>query len=313
MSKEIERKIHFFYMRAYELKVGSNEMNRHSDPADIITQISGLPFAGAATQSRFRRLQSGDVNFIELANNQGPGIIRGKFALSRRSALPELEQQGVLTQLNIPPNSGLAELTHFVYYPTTDVLGVEFNFYGPRTSALRDYLRIKSRNFKNPIEYIDTTPILNQDIDSLLRDMGEVNIFQMEVARNELNIVEELNNDLQSAFKAAANLSDAESVEVVLRKRKYAREGFPFPFSVRKLKEFLSSTDNRERVNKFKVNAASVREERNKNFDLLEDKMVAAKKVATIDSRRRSVDSDSMFNAIEEAYDELSDNFIRRR
>lgn len=51
--------------------------------------------------------------------------------------------------------------------------------------------------------------------------------------------------------------------------------------------------------------------EKNKAFDLLEDKMISTKSVITIDDKRRAVESTSMYNAIDEAYHELRDNFAR--
>lgn len=306
--KTIERKIHFFYFDIKELRGSSNDFFDHSNPFDIFEGISKLGFAGNHLKSRFMYYSNNDVSFLNDINiNQNE--IRGKFAISRRSALPELEKDGVLEPLNIPANSGLAEITHFIYFHEKKVLGVEFNFHGPRPTSLVNYLLLKSKNFQNPFEYIDLNPILNKDLDILLQEIGEINLLQMEVARNELSIIEELDEDLFSAFNSVAKVSDAESVEIVMRKKKYAREGFKWPFSKAKLKSLLSTEDNRQKINKLKVNAESRFEERSRMFDLLEDKMIRSKQVVILDNRSRSVDSNSMYKKIEEAYIELKDNF----
>lgn len=306
MSGSITRKIHFFRFHVHELQ--GNEFQTHSNPVEVIENIAKLKFMGDHDKSRFYFYPNNDVCFLHDVNIKD-NRVEGRFALSRRSSLPELEKDGILEPLKIPHNSGLAEITHFIFYPDNNVLGVEFNFFGPRANSLSFYLRNKSRNFEKPFEYIELSPILNQDIDALLKDVGEVNLFEMEVARNELEVVKELNEDLYSAFESAANVSDAESVEVVLRKKRYSREGFTFPFSRKKIKELLSTGDNRQKINKFRVNAESHSEKQKKDFDLLEDKMIVSKKVTALGERSRSIDSSDMFAKIREAYNELKDNF----
>ncbi|WP_100406275.1 hypothetical protein [Bacillus solitudinis] len=309
MSNTVNRKIHFFRIEFFESQAGSSNFRMHSDPINVIENITKLNFMGDHQKSRFKYYQNNDVSFLNEISTSSLGL-RGKFALSRRSSLPELETEGVLKPLIIPANSGLAEITHFVYFPQKNVVGVEFNFFGPRATSLGNYLLDKSSNFNNRFEYIKIVPILNQDVDNQLSDMGEVNLFTMEVARNELALIEELDRDLYSAFDSAAKVTDeAESVELVLRKKKYSRGGFTLPFSKEKLKSILSIGDNRQKFNKLKVDAQSRSEERNKVFDLLEDKMITSKKVTTLGGRSRSVDSESMFEKIEEAYNDLESNF----
>ncbi len=304
----ITRKIHFFHFDIKELRARSNNFHHHTNPMEIFEKISRLSFMGNHPKSRFMYYSNNDVSFLNDVNIIG-NKVRGKFAISRRSSLPELEIDGSLAPLNIPANSGLAEITHFIYFHDQKVIGVEFNFYGPRTNSLKNYLLEKSQNFSNPFEYIDIKPILNMDLDFQLHDIGEISLMQMEVARNELAILKELDQDLFSAFDTASKVSDAESVEIILRKKKYSREGFSLPFSKKKLKELLSIEDNRQKINKLKVNAESETEHINKTFDLLEDKMIMSKQIIVLDKRSRAVDSESMFEKIEEAYIELKENF----
>ncbi|GEM02198.1 hypothetical protein SAMN05421839_10573 [Halolactibacillus halophilus] len=307
-NNEIIRKIHFFRFEISELQPGTNNFQRHSNPKEVFKNIAELELKGDHERSRFKYYLNNDVSFL-IDTNISADSIQGRFAISRRSALPEIETAGVLKPLEIPMNSGLAEIIHFIYYPADDVLGVEFNFFGPRATGLSAYLREKSRHSSNPFEFIKLNPILNQDLDTLLQDVGEINFFQMEISRNDLSVLENLDRDLYSAFESAANVSDAESVEVILRKKKYSRGGFPLPFSKSSLKDLLSTSDNRQKINRMKVDAESLSEKNNKTFDLLEDKMITSKKVTTIGERSRSVDFESMFERINEAYLELKGNF----
>lgn len=308
-TNTVRRKIHFFHLKLLELPGGSKDFQKHLDTQRILSEIASFPFLGDHQQSRFLNHQNNDVSFLNDIDATVAKQIRGRFALSRRSALPNLETGGVLSPLNIPANSGLAEITHFIYFPNKEVIGIEFNFNGLRPTAMKNYLLEKSRNTHKPFEYIELNPILNKDLDLQLQDMGELNLFSMEISRNDLAIVEELDRDLHSAFKSAADVSDAETVEVTLKKKKYSRGGFPLPFSKEKIKELLSTGDNRQKINRLSTYAESKSDNSSKRFDLLEDKMIRSKKVTTIDPRSKAVDSTSMFSVIEEAYTELEDNF----
>ncbi|MDH6670117.1 hypothetical protein M2277_000761 [Paenibacillus sp. LBL] len=308
----INRKIHFFRIDLYELRQGSNSLRPHTDPYGVFDYISNLQFNGNNPLSRYLYLLSGDVHLIEMDSTSTASEIKGRFAVSRRSSLPELENQGKLTGLIIPANAGLAEITHFVFYPIAGVVGLEFNFYGPRASALKDYVLEKSRTYSNPTVHIEITPILNLDVDRQLRSIGnEVSLVQIEVAKNSIGIIEQLDSNLKNAFEAAASISEAETVEVILRKKKYSKRGFGFPFVKQKLNDFLTRQSNRDQIHRFKMVGEDITTEKNKAFDLLEDKMISTKSVITVDDKRRAVDSTSMYNAINEAYHELRDNFAR--
>ncbi|MBX0319739.1 hypothetical protein [Shouchella clausii] len=310
-SKDIERKIHFFYVRFSQTQVSSSNFADHPDPGEIINRIADLQFRGEHLKSRYKHYPNDDVSFlIDTEMSEKEDYLKGRFAISRRSALPELEVEGALKTLSIPANSGLAEITHFIYFKEKKILGVEFNFHGPRATALTNYLEEKSNNFKDRFDFVEIRPILNQDIDAQLQDVGEVNLFKMEVARNELELLRELDEDLHSAFEGAAKVSDEfESIEVALIKKKYSRGGFRLPFTRKSLKELLSKDDNRQKINSLKVDAESISDGKAKVFDLLEDKMIVSKKIAAQSPISRSVDSKSMFQKIEEAYNELKDNF----
>jgi len=308
----INRKIHFFRIGIFELRQGSNSLHPHTDPFGVFDHISKLIFNGNDPLSRYLYLPSGDVNLIEMDSSSTVTEIKGRFAVSRRTSLPELEDQGVLKGLNIPANAGLAEITHFIFYPIAGVIGLEFNFYGPRANSLKDYVVEKSRTYSNPAAHIEITPILNLDVDRQVRAIGdEVSLIQIEIAKNSIGITEQLDKSLKSAFDSAASISDAETVEVILRKKKYSKTGFSFPFSKQKVIEFLTQQPNREQIHRFKLIGQDATTEKNKTFDLLEDKMISTKSVITVDDKRRAVESTSMYNAINEAYYELRDNFSK--
>lgn len=61
-------------------------------------------------------------------------------------------------------------------------------------------------------------------MDRQVRSIGnEVSLVQIEVAKNSIGITEQLDTSLKNAFEAAASISEAETVEVILRKRSMRR------------------------------------------------------------------------------------------
>ena len=56
------------------------------------------------------------------------------FRAIRRSGLPQVERGGELEDLYIPTAAGLAEAIHVVFFDH-NIVGADFNFYGPRMSG----------------------------------------------------------------------------------------------------------------------------------------------------------------------------------
>lgn len=54
-----------------------------------------------------------------------------------------MEQAGALSDLRIPTHAGLAETIHIVVFPD-NIVGADFNFFGPRLSRFSRYLKEKA-------------------------------------------------------------------------------------------------------------------------------------------------------------------------
>ena len=68
------------------------------------------------------------------------------FCQIRRTGLPQLEQAGTVSDLKIADNAGLVEAVHVVFFPD-NIVGADFNFYGPRLSRLGYYLRVNPQSY----------------------------------------------------------------------------------------------------------------------------------------------------------------------
>jgi hypothetical protein len=130
----VERKIYF-----YRANVGTDGGGRPLafNPTTALRHINGLRFNDAG-----RYLVEGDAALCCWVDRPNP---RQRFRLGqiRRSGLPQVEQGGALTDLPIPANSGLVEAIHVVSF-ANNIVGSDFNFYGPRMSRLSVYLHEKA-------------------------------------------------------------------------------------------------------------------------------------------------------------------------
>lgn len=307
----VMKKIQFFNVEMLAFNARRNTLEAITDQRpvsiQIMNQIGALTFSDTQP-SRYLEMDANNALFMLIDSIQE--YICGRLIISRRNLLPEVEEQGQLTPLVIPVEAGLAEATHFVYFPAYKVLGLEFNFFGPRPSKFSEYIPNKASDFVN---VINLQPILRLDVEEQLNRMGEISLLQIEAHRNAVGILNELNESLGAAFEAAANLSEAETVEIILRKRRHARHGFDFPFSRRRLIELLSTIGSREMINKFRGETLNTRQNQNPKFDFLEDKFISSRQVTRVDEISRAIDTVSMHIAIRDAFEELRTQIVFER
>jgi hypothetical protein len=260
--------------------------------------------------SRYYQIQEGNVLFVIIDFQSSKDYIEGRAIVSRKNLLPELEQNGELKPLTdiIPSNSGLAETSHFVYFLEKSIIGFETNYYGPRPTQLAAYLQSKANNI---IEAINLKPILNLDVENKLKNIREVALLSIEIHKNGAYVLQQLNENLSRAFEAAASFSEAETVEIILRKKKYSKKGFIINQIKDKILNILSDQSSREQFLKFRGDAYyNNGEQALRHFDLLEDKMIVTKKVLLVDKKSKKVNSKSAYSAIIQSYNELHDVFI---
>jgi hypothetical protein len=98
---------------------------------------------GAETTPNARYFQCADgVNLLaeaRLVSGSKPGLA----LYTRRSVnLPRQEQDGVISDLNLPRRGTLAEATFVTFFPR-NIIGVLYNYQGPAASRLPEYLNAK--------------------------------------------------------------------------------------------------------------------------------------------------------------------------
>lgn len=305
------RKIMFYRVEigvqeAQELRVVSSQQEIEFVVSNAINFLNQLEFNYEEFNSRYHRMGNGNDIFIMIDSNVA-GVVEGRLITSRRGALPSIESSGNLTELPLRDEEGLAEITHFIYFYRQKILGMEFNFYGPKSSNLTQYLQAK---LPGVIDMFRITPVISNEISQLLEnDNFRLTMLNISACRNGVEIVRQLNDSLGSAFEAAANASEAEEIEITLKRRSRSRDTFGSRgFCFRNFME--NAFFHREEFSKLKV--GYIQNEENKIIDLLNEKLCVQKDVELQNDRYRTLNSFSVYNAIREAFEELGEELIIR-
>lgn len=288
----VERKVFF-----YRANCGLEESGKllPFDPTAALKKIEAIPL-----DKRYATFTPGQLTLLWIDSLKPPFRIR--IGNSRRSGLPSVEKGGVLKPLSITSDSGIAEQTHVVFFPD-NIVGVEFNFYGPRPGRLAAYMLALAEGCFAELAF---EALFRQDVAEKLKRFQDIRLFDLKIRRSYADTVAQADQDLGGAFKAAANAANAEELQIVMR---------PAPRSHKTLKASLLASAKKLLGNKglqteasrFIVKGLDRETERIEELDLLSDELVAKKKIILQDSRFRTLNSASAYSVIEEAYDELKD------
>lgn len=298
----LERKIHFY--RA-DTGVDGGGRPLPFDPAPALTAIAGLPFADGPAG---RYMVGDDGNAVCVWPGGGRALQTLRFCQIRRTGLPQLEQAGTVSDLNIAADAGLLEPVHVAFFPD-NIVGADFNFYGPRLSRLGYYLRVKSGN---AVPLASFYPLLRHDVAEQLDHLTELRLFDLKVKASYVEIVRQADASLGDAFAANARVLDGEveELELVLKPSKDARHG-ALQRLIAPLKALVRGRELRENARRFQVRGKHDETGKVEVIDLLRDQLIARKQILRLGERSRAVNSTSAFEAIRAAHDELGDDLRR--
>lgn len=295
----VERRVFF-----YRVNLGQDNAGRpvRFNAAAAMQHIDGLPYAPAG------RYVAGPDNTSLCAwidnGRQQPCMRLGTI---RRGGFPQVERSGVLSDLTLTADAGLAEVTHLAFFPQ-NILGAVFNFYGPRPTRLASYL-LGTRVPGIPPD-ITIEPLLRQDVLNQFNRLGNLRLFDLKIRRSYADTVATADESLGAAFQAAAAAGEADLVQVVLRtnRRRTSHLAQHLATAARRL---LRRHDLREEAERFVVAGVDTQTERVVEVDLLSDKLVSVKRIVSQGGRSKALDADSAYEAITTAHQELRDELHR--
>jgi hypothetical protein len=293
------RKIYFYRVDA---GVDGGGQPLPFDPSPALAAIARLPFADGR-QSRY--LPDADGNAICAWEEKSGRMPSLRFCSIRRTGLPQLEEAGTVSDLNIAANAGLVEPVHVMFFPD-NIVGADFNFYGPRLSRLGYYLHEKS-NKVVPQVFFD--PLLRQDVAKELDHLTELRLFDLRVKASYIDTVRRADTSLGDAFTMNARVLDdeVEELEIVLKPSKNGRHQ-ALRRLLAPLKALAGHRELRDNAQRFQVRGKHDETGKVEMIDLLRDHLIANKQILRLGRRSRAVDPGSAFEAIGAAHNELRDD-----
>jgi hypothetical protein len=117
----IERRIHFF--RA-DIGIDDGGHPLQYDAVPALMAIAKRPFADGKA-GRYLVDEDGNAVCAWPAAGKSPRSLR--FCQIRRTGLPQLEQAGQVSDLNIAAEAGLLEPIHVIFFDD-NIVGADFNF-----------------------------------------------------------------------------------------------------------------------------------------------------------------------------------------
>ncbi len=231
---------------------------------------------------------------------------RVRVATIRRSGYPFVERLGDLSPLSVPADSGLADQIHVVFFEN-NVVGADYNFYGPRLGSLALYLRKKADGVCP--KKLRFEVLLDPDAAERLENLQELMVLDMKVRPSDSEVRAQLEEGLGGGFDANDVMGSVGELGLLLKSEPYSRKSIPrrildFARRVGRDENFLRS------ATRFK--AKGIDQFGNlEEIDVLNEQLVAKKKMIKEDPLSRALVKESAYEAIEEAYEELEEKIAR--
>lgn len=284
MSKKVSRSFYYYDIEIYSRDIVSDSVKPVADFTsvimDIFDKIKRLEYIDAApygTNTLIYKTRYDDTLFAIV--DKIADTIDIRFILSRKGALPYVENEGAIRPLAdyLPSlQAGLAEVTHMVIFPEYKVVGSEYNYFGPRPSAITYYLTSKVPD----IATIRMDPLINKDTLQKLRDDPELSLLSLSVRPNS-RLISELIKD-ENLLRSTDQTLNIDSVDIVLRRRITKKKpGFRMPLTPERWIKALSSKE-KEDFRNFLIKEKDHKEP----VDLLADKLVVKETFVPMDNTR---------------------------
>lgn len=232
--------------------------------------------------------------------------IYGMLIRSSNDVYPSIEQEGNIIPLKnkLPPNSNLANITHFVIFLDENVIGIEYNNVGARPTSVANYITEKfyGKYRMELVESVNSTALKKLEKTDRVKELD----IRLDIS----SIVEEQakEGDLFQALDATKQIakdcfSDDKLTISIKIKSKY---GFKITNQIKESLKKLGlsrKAEQDQKVKNEKIKIKSFSEEKeNFDFDLVRQ-IIKAPKVSININENNMIDAEDMFEKIISNYD----------
>jgi hypothetical protein len=298
---EVERTVHFFHAN-----IGYQEdgLPFTFDPVPALESIASLLRDRAPHWYEEEPDGNALCLFPELATYRYPVA---RFGRVRRQALPQIEEVGDITDLQLRDKQGLLELIHVVFFPD-NIVGAEYNHHGPRATRLGPHLETVSQS---PSPKARLNPVIREDALRQLDDIGSVHLLDLEVLPSMVEIIENRHAPTGRALRALADVSNgSRSLQLIIRPEPEDERDFWTRFGA-PLRELFIDPEVRPGIKRGRLQGRPSNGGSLEMIDLLQDQITSVRTMVRLATRSRALDPDYAFRAVVDAYHELRDEIVQ--
>ena len=290
----VERKIYFYRLR---LEPDEQGVPGVFDPRPALTHVRQL----IAGEDWYQDAGNGNVLCL-LPEGEDGGTSRARLCIVRRTGLPQLEAAGQIVDLNIDDEQGLLEAIHLVFFGN-NIVGAEYNHFGPRVSRLLPYLEEKA-NDEIP-DGIRVTNLVRGDPAAVLDTLQGLHLLDLSVLPAHVEVVRRHDGGLGTALTASAQLTaDPEVVSLNIKPSRNTEPGFLQAFR-NVLRAMVGDEEFRAGAKRLKVHGRRQGHRKIETFDLLKDDITASVQMIRLNPRGRALDPNHAYAQVVEAYNDL--------
>ena len=290
-QRDVKRKILF-----YHILVGGRTPRTEQQAllSTCIGRIDRLRQADRDDGGRY--IGESDEDAVLTVFIDGPRDFR--FGRIRRENLPLVADGDRLREIDVSDRGGLFECSHIVYFPPA-IIGADFNFHGPRISRFADYL--SGLLDVNNIEFI---PVAKSDVIASLRQYHEIKGVSIKVSTGYASS-HAPSGGLLKEVAQSAHEDNVEFIELILSSPR-ALSGGPLKNSlVREFFGLANRNDIGEGATKFKILGRKTEGSRIDAVDILRENLVTEEIIAKESRRGKTLDKNSAYAAVRDAYSRL--------
>lgn len=185
-----------------------------------------------------------------------------------------------------------------VFFPN-NIVGAEYNHYGPRMSRLGNYFHTKSNRV---VPHAAFRPLLRGDAAEQMNRLNEIRELTFNILPSYVDEVGRIDDSLADAFKATSRiLENLQTMRVYLKPISNERRTL-LDRLVSPIREFISTPSIREGIEKLEIKGECSDSGRVETLDLLKDQLISTVQIVRMNARSRALDTDAAFRAINEAY-----------
>lgn len=288
-----EKKVRIDFYRA---NIGRENNTSHKifNPLDFFKKINNLLFI--ENNGRYWRL--GDDVYCCWVEEETP-YLKVRFGKIRHSNFPQIETEGKITDIDIDDKSGILEVIHIVFFKD-NIIGTNYNHYGPRLKRLEDYFREK---LSDEVCFPSFEPILRKDLSEKLNKLRSLDLFTIRINKTYAHRLNDLNSTEKDTFiKDFANLAVSTPGQLTISCNKIDKDSL-LKDALKKL--FSAFSRDSEIFKKFEISGEFDNEK--DKFDFVKELFILKKMVKLQDTsgrKSRILDPEDTYRAIIKAYEE---------